>query len=216
MKFIIDAKPNLRVKPLDKMQVKELSNYILTLEEVKKLLDTISFQTRMGLAQYHKLDILTSDLTGHCIEATRRVCYGFGNVFDIVPYETQNIFNKNINHSFAVASLDTIEGLKRYIIDVTYRQFCTQEKCSDEAMFKSYIAPGRFFANLPLLKQLLRDGYLEITEESLVNYGDSFVLSGMSFENSRQGKFIIPTSTSYTFEDYNHTLETGKMLTKIH
>lgn len=214
MKFIIDTKPNLRVKPLDKSQVKEFSHYILNPEDVKRLLDTISFQTRMGLMKYHKLDVINSDLTGHCIEATDRVCYGFGNIFDIVSYKTQNIFDKNINHSFAVASLDTTEGLKRYIIDVTYRQFCTQEKCSDDAMFRSYIAPGRFFANLPLLKQLLRDGYLEITEESLVNYGNSFVLAGISYERSRQGNFIIPSTTPYTFDDYNQTLETGKMLVK--
>lgn len=198
-KFIVTQEPNLNITPLSKERIIELSNYVLTLEELKQILDTIVYKTRMDLKEAHSLDITKDSLTGFCIEATDRICCGFGNYFDILPYDVHNILNKDIYHSFAVGRFDTIEGVKRYIIDITYRQFCLAKK--DRSM------PGHFFYNQSLLKSLLKDGYLEANSDNLVIYGASFVLVGEEFDKRSN-------PTLYEYEDYSHSLETGKMLVK--
>lgn len=212
-KFIINQPPNMNIHPLTQERVKELSDYVLSLQELRNLLDTISYQTRMALQEYHQLDIAKDPLTGHCIEATDRVCYSYGNYFDILPYEVQRVFSEHMFHTFAVGRFDTVEGVKRYIIDLTYRQFCLTKEY-EEKLGYSFIGPGHFFYDKKLLKQLLKNGYLEVTRDSLVAYGESFSIAGQAFYKSKRKSFTNSKFIHYSYEEYSEVLETGKMITK--
>lgn len=212
-KYIINQPPNMQMKILTKDKIKELSHQILTLKELKDIINTMTYQTRFSLMQYHHLDLIEEPLTGFCLEATDRLCCAYGNDFDIMPYKVQQTFTPHMYHSFAVGRFDTVEGLKRYIIDLTYRQFCLTQEYEKELDY-GLIGPGHFFYNKKLLKKLLKDGYLEVTKDSLVTYGESFSIAGQVFYNSCRKSFITPQLIHYTYEEYNETLETGKMITK--
>ena len=214
MEYIIDQEPNLEIEPLTEEQIKKLSTIILTEEQLEKLLDSIVYKTRMAFQRYHNIDIRKHHLTGHCMEATDRICYGYGRIFDILHYRVETTFHPSINHSFAVGRFDTVEGVKRYIIDLTFRQFCLTDRCKEHKNQHTFIAPGSFFHNQELLRKLLEKGYIEVTRGSLTCYADSFVLAGKSLEDHRENRFGIIHHAPYNYEEYSEALETGKILVK--
>lgn len=212
MEFIISTKPKLLIDTLNSEALKELSDYVLSKEEAKQILDTIVYGARMTLKEYYNIDISNEPLTGYCMDAVRECC-SIGKDFDILPYKVETTFEENIYHQFAVIRLETKEGVKRYIIDPTYRQFCIVGECEESQVQPTYIAPGHFFYNKSLLKRLLRDGYFEITRSSLPCYANSFIWSAEAMENPKCKQFSLPTPY-YTYEDYSSALETGKIVSK--
>lgn len=83
-------------------------------------------------------------------------------------------------HTFSIVTINN----KKYIVDLTYRQFFLKDKSSLErigvcALFNTL--PGKFMtmsdSRLKTASKLLRDGYIEMTDENIKNYFDGFALS---------------------------------------
>ncbi len=73
---------------------------------------------------------------------------------------------------------------KNYIVDLTYRQFFLKDRNSLERIGVcglSNTLPGRFMmmneSRMKTASKLLKDGYIEMTDENIKNYFDGFALS---------------------------------------
>ncbi len=83
-------------------------------------------------------------------------------------------------HAFNIVSV----GEKNYIVDLTYRQFFLKDRSSLErigvcSLFNT--TPGKFMmmneSRIRTASKLLKDGYIEMTDENIKNYFDGFALS---------------------------------------
>lgn len=83
-------------------------------------------------------------------------------------------------HAFNIITINN----KKYIVDLTYRQFFLKDRNSLErigvcSLFNTM--PGRFMtlndSRMKTATKLLKDGYVEMTDENMKNYFDGFALS---------------------------------------
>ena len=83
-------------------------------------------------------------------------------------------------HSFNIVTIND----KKYIVDLTYRQFFLSDKSSLErigvcSLFNTL--PGKFMtlneSRMETASKILKDGYIEMTDENMKNYFDGFALS---------------------------------------
>lgn len=96
---------------------------------------------------------------------------------------------------------------KKYIVDTTYKQFFKKSHASLEEIgvpLTCAPSPGIFMQQTETRQQvankILKDGWIELTEETLKSYCDGFTLS---FRNGLYYEMINPTfTTPYTYEDY--------------
>lgn len=83
-------------------------------------------------------------------------------------------------HTFNIVTINN----KKYIVDLTYRQFFLKDKSSLERIGVCTLLntlPGRFMtmsdSRLKTASKILKDGYIEMTDENMKNYFDGFALS---------------------------------------
>ena len=83
-------------------------------------------------------------------------------------------------HAFNIITIND----KKYIVDLTYRQFFLSDKSSLErigvcSLFNTL--PGKFMtlneSRMETASKILKDGYVEMTDENMKNYFDGFALS---------------------------------------
>ena len=107
-------------------------------------------------------------------------------------------------HAFNIVTINN----KKYIVDLTYRQFFLRDKSSLErigvcSLFNTM--PGRFMTLNDSRKrtalELLKNGYIEMTDENVKNYFDGFALS---YRNATYYEDTLDFSftTNYTPYDY--------------
>lgn len=95
---------------------------------------------------------------------------------------------------------------KKYIVDLTYRQFfCKDQSSLDRTgIYKlTGTLPGTFMLMNESRKktalQLLKDGYIEMTDENIKNYFDGFALSfrnGSFYDMTNDYSYTTPYSTN--------------------
>ncbi len=83
-------------------------------------------------------------------------------------------------HAFNIVTIND----KKYIIDLTYRQFFLKDRSSLEriGVFSLFnTTPGKFMtlndSRMNTALELLKNGYIEMTDENIKNYFDGFALS---------------------------------------
>lgn len=111
------------------------------------------------------------------------------NIFDNINIdyciiEIKNIIDENAkDHSAIIVKLND----KNYLIDPTYRQFFLENNCQED----SYIVndkfvlispdPGFYYLKnpdmMPIAKEILSNGYIELNENIAKAYGDSFKIT---------------------------------------
>ena len=107
-------------------------------------------------------------------------------------------------HAFNIVNFND----KKYIIDLTYRQFFLKDKSSLErigvcSLFNT--TPGKFMtlndSRMRTALELLKNGYIEMTDENVKNYFDGFALS---YRNATYYDETLDFSfkTNYTPYDY--------------
>ena len=196
--YIIYQEPERKV--IDKDLLEETINHYnntnegLTDEEIKVLLNYVVENAR---SQFESMGInlKTSSLNGLC---------ELGQVLTIMPLEklglkvTKNsanlCFNYPFNHVFGTVSFpyqynDKIVD-KTYLIDSTYRQFFTTVRCNEGRYYteeentglKIAPDPGYFVLDLSFAKNLMRDGYIELTKENAKKYGEAFYKASIPLE----------------------------------
>ena len=114
--------------------------------------------------------------------------------------DTSKVFGGNFQHTINIAE---VQG-KNYIIDPTFSQFLiyiyTFESLR-ELVPNKCIPVGAWFVsdekNIPMIESLLRDGYIEATDDVVKRYFDCFVLA-----NDSKRKNSTDRKVKYTAEDY--------------
>lgn len=199
--FIIECNP-IRTKISDeklKTVTEHINNGIedgLSEQEIKLLLDWTVENTRQNIEKYTHQDITNDDLTGLC---------GFARSSSLLPLENifKETYNNTIDFKFVIDDLKHAFGTitfplkiekeiieKQYLIDITFRQFLKKIMCENptyrlDGTFS--MDPGYFLCNktrktnesLTLTQQLVKKGYIELTDENLKLYINSFIYSSI-------------------------------------
>lgn len=193
MDYIIDFKPpiikNINKEKISEIEYKIINRISITKEEAKYLLDYIIYLTR------YKINSNLDNYDYKCDLAQSMLYYYFQKLnCNVSSCMTQNVITNNIiGHSFLVINLSVDNQSTIYLIDPTYIQFFTKEKCSD---FKYFINPnypynilitpdpGYFIKkeDISKISNLINQGYEVLTEDIARIYGDSFY-------NTKTGEF---------------------------
>lgn len=204
--FIIESKP-IRTVVDDNLLI-QVSEHInngcedgLTESEIQTLLDWVVENTRRNIEKYTGQDITDNDLMGLCGFAQTSSLTPLENHFK-ETYNSTTDFNtpdikyvvNDLRHAFGTITfpLKTENGVveKQYLVDVTFRQFFKRIMCENPTYSLTgtfEMDPGYFLCNkirktkesIHLSKQLLKKGYVELTDENLKLYIDSFIYSSI-------------------------------------
>ncbi|MEG2322274.1 MAG: hypothetical protein RSB71_02175 [Bacilli bacterium] len=187
--YFFEQKLSLIKDFLSKEEIENLSKVRLNDEQIKLILDTIMLQTRVFLTnKCHINDIKRDDLTGKCIMTSDYIWYHYRKLFDTYQLAVENIFTKTIGHTITIINFNHIDGLKSYILDPTFRQFCLISKCNINRIYhisNCKVAPG-YFMDTNTAQTLLENGYLELSLKNAKLYGDSFVLADQISQNNKE------------------------------
>lgn len=204
--FIIESKP-IRTK-VDDDSLIQVTEHInngcedgLNESEIQTLLDWTVENTRQNIEKYIGRDITNDDLMGLCGFAQTSSLEPLENYFK-VTYNSTTDFNtpemiyvlNDLRHAFGTITfpLKTKNGVvdKQYLVDVTFRQFFHRIMCENPtySLTGTYVMdPGFFLCNrmrktkesVELATQILKKGYIELTDENLKMYIDSFIYSSI-------------------------------------
>lgn len=102
-------------------------------------------------------------------------------------------FGYPLNHYFGTVTFPTIVNdqiiEKTYLIDVTYRQFFSTVRCNYGRYFSNSLNsfsapdPGYFVEDIDFAKELMANGYIELTEDNARKYGESFVKASVLYKD---------------------------------
>lgn len=190
--FIIDSSPIFSndFDSDDKLKniIYNVRSKLLSNDIDDSLIDKCSYGSNLVLRNARELDI----------ESRRVVIYpGFTKEHDLLHFGSGY-------HAFNIVTINN----KKYIVDLTYRQFFLNDRNSLErigicTLFNTM--PGRFMTLNDSRKktalELLKNGYIEMTEENMKNYFDGFALSYRNatyYEETEDFSF----TTMYTPYDY--------------
>lgn len=168
-------------------------------EDAEKLLEWVVENTRKILSKMG-INIEKNSLNGFC---------ELGQALSILPFEVLDLnvtknraslcFGYPYNHAFGTVSIPIIDNdkviEKTYLIDTTYRQFFSTVRCNmgryyleeNDLDIETTPAPGFFVKDKEFAKELMGNGYIELTEETAKKYGEPFYLSSLKLgeKNSR-------------------------------
>jgi hypothetical protein len=175
---------------------KDLENG-LTIKEAEELLKWTVNNTRNNLLSDENIKDLKHGLGG---------CCGFSQFSSLYPLQELGL-KITINnmrdlggpaHAYGTVTfpVETKEGIvnKQFLIDCTYNQFFDIAKCASDRYFQfdeangflKYRDPGYFMkedTNKELFaKELLENGFVELTDDNLYNYAYGFIMSSTDGE----------------------------------
>ena len=164
----------------------------LSLDETKELLDYISYQTRVKIAEHEGKNFEEYLFPMKCDLAQSMICYYLNDLgIKNNSINTNETIPNVTGHSLVIATINTIKGPKQYIVDPTYIQFFSKDKCTKEryTILRNIVCispdPGyfvKFEHNEEKLMPLLEDGFIELNEETAKAYGDSFFRTKVSVQ----------------------------------
>lgn len=167
-------------------QIEELCKYnnVLNIEDIHTLLKYVSYSVRKKIADYEGMSMSEYSYSNKCDLAQSMICYYLQNLgIKVNPVNTNEVISGVCGHSFVIASFNTNEGEKIFLLDPTYLQFFSKEKCDSHrfVIIDNSICvapdPGFFVVenhNESVILPLLQNGYIELTEKVAKAYGDSF------------------------------------------
>ncbi len=210
---------NINNKPEDiklVFQIEELckSNIQLNEEDVRVLLSHLSYLVRKLLADSNGVDMSEYSYYYKCDTAQSMICYYLNSLgIKTNPVNTNEVINGVCGYSLVLATFDTTSGEKTFLIDPTYIQFFSKEKCdkSNFVVINDIVCvspdPGYFIVEdnkEEVILPLLNDGYIEFNEEVASAYGNSFFQTKQGTQKSQiknnkaSGSNYIKWFTSYT------------------
>lgn len=152
------------------------------------------------------------DLTNGCILSSLYVkeeCDKLGidcEIIELYPGYNKDarLFGNTGYHHFNIIRINSRE----YLVDVSYKQFFKESHCNLEEIgvpFMCAPSPGTFMLldeeRKKVAEKILKDGWIEITNQNLKHYCDGFT---WSFRNGLYYEIFQPTNynTEYSQEDY--------------
>ncbi len=158
----------------------------LTKDESLYFLSYISYKVRDLLIKSKNENVDEYNFSGDCTNAQSMLKYYFDDLgLKSIPVQTNRIFFNVIQHSFIIVYLLEEDDLVPYIVDPTYNQFFDIDKClASKYVIKDGIIkwtpdPGYFVLKADeekqnIIKKLLKYGFMEMTRDNAIIYGDSF------------------------------------------
>lgn len=217
--YIIESEPTI-ITDMDVERVRlAVDNYnhakdsdsVISIDDVNVILEYVVQNARKIMS--NNLDINTSSLLGECGHAQNYVVIPLSNIGVQVSVNNSKYFPYcDSVHAFAVATFDVIEDgknvKKRFLIDPTYRQFfSTLLACYGRYFLKSHnpkqvIAPMAGYHiireknGFNIAQKILKDGYIELTDEVLLAYGHSFSLQSVPVDDNSMRQEVLNTPLS--------------------
>lgn len=135
-----------------------------------------------------RFDIYNDSLSGYCGLTQALTCFPLLEIgLKITVNNTSKLPDGAFRHAFATCIFPIKDGNhvyeKQFLLDVTYRQFFTTDRCNEEAMKRNYDSLGNVDAGyfisksadgIKFAQELLKKGYVELTEENARWYGYGF------------------------------------------
>lgn len=187
MSKIIEFDINENIENENKIsEIEELcrNNSKLSIPEIEALLGNLSYLVREKISNYENKDIKDYMFYNKCDLAQSMIYYYLDKLnINAHPVNTNDVIQGVCGHSIVIASFDTPDGEKLYLVDPTYMQFFDSEKCNvnNYVIINDTVCvspdPGYFVKkddNEEAVLPLLKNGYIELTEEFARVYGDSF------------------------------------------
>lgn len=188
-------------------------------EEAILILNWDIQNARKSLARSEK-DFPTSSLTGCCGYAQSITLLPFIEVGLEVTINNANYLPGAVyRHAFGTVKIpikinDTVIT-KQYLLDASYRQFFTTAECNPGRYYiRDYDAgpaagyyvcqteEGRIFA-----KELLTNGFIELTEENAKTYGNGFACESLNLETLQAQEIITKFPGKLYIDSINNSQE---------
>ncbi len=154
----------------------------LTDEEIEILLQASVMNARRGLETLG-IDIKNNSLNGFCELGQALSLMLLENIgLEVTKNSASESFDYPFNHAFGTVTFPYDGTTKTYLIDTTYRQFFTTNRCNEGRYYqeeentglKVAPDPGYFVEDENFARSLMRNGYIELTEENATKYGEAF------------------------------------------
>jgi hypothetical protein len=139
-------------------------------------------QKQYFISPYERVDspdLETSSLSGYCGHTQVFIKSALEDIgYAPKCYTIQSLEEvATENHVALTLDLQTTEGTRRYLLDPTFRQFCTGGEKS----------PGALLAHLPdgehIIKNLLTEGFVELTPTRAASYLSAFCSGVCPFDS---------------------------------
>lgn len=158
----------------------------LTIEEVKLALDFISSEIR------NNLDVNTPS-TRLCKEsscAVEDLCYFLA--IPCIQFCTSELGVTPLEHHFGILGFKTEQGQICFLVDLTYIQFSLDKYNIDapKTQVIPIISPGKFMDEA-IKEELIKNGYLTLTEENITQYINGFINGYKSLYIENQNKNLL-------------------------
>lgn len=183
--YIIDEEPKRFV--IDESRLDEDIDSLkkgndLTDEEIEILLQASVMNARRGFETLG-IDIKNNSLNGFCELGQALSLMPLENIgLEVTKNSASESFDYPFNHAFGTVTFPYDGATKTYLIDTTYRQFFTTNRCNEGRYYqeeentglKVAPDPGYFIEDEGFARNLMRNGYIELTEETATKYGEAF------------------------------------------
>lgn len=183
--YIIDEEPKRFV--IDEIRLDEAIDSLkkgndLTDEEIEIFLQASVMNARRGFATLG-IDIKNNSLNGFCELGQALSLMPLENIgLEVTKNSASASFDYPFNHAFGTVTFPYDGTTKTYLIDTTYRQFFTTNRCNEGRYYqeeentglKVAPDPGYFVEDENFARSLMRNGYIELTEETATKYGEAF------------------------------------------
>lgn len=183
--YIIDEEPKRFV--IDESRLDEAIDSFqkgndLTDEEIEILLQASVMNARRGFETLG-IDIKNNSLNGFCELGQALSLMPLENIgLEVTKNSASESFDYPFNHAFGTVTFPYNGATKTYLIDTTYRQFFTTNRCNEGRYYqeeentglKVAPDPGYFVEDKNFARSLMRNGYIELTEETATKYGEAF------------------------------------------
>lgn len=183
--YIIDEEPKRFV--IDESRLDEDIDSLkkgndLTDEEIEILLQASVMNARRGFETLG-IDIKNNSLNGFCELGQALSLMPLENIgLEVTKNSASESFDYPFNHAFGTVTFPYDGATKTYLIDTTYRQFFTTNRCNEGRYYqeeentglKVAPDPGYFIEDEEFARNLMRNGYIELTEETATKYGEAF------------------------------------------
>lgn len=144
----------------------------MTLEEIKNKLDYIINTIRQNLDVNNSQTRMCKESSLHVL----KLCDGLGIPY--IPFSMGELGMPELEHHFGITGFNTEEyGQICFLIDLTYIQFTDKEyyiNLRNKSEAKLSLSPGNFISD-ENKNNLLKNGYLTLTEETFNNYLGCFI-----------------------------------------
>lgn len=186
----------------------------LTTEETKIFLDHLVFVVRRDT----KITDIKDIDCAKCNETSRLVgAFTIFNNCDCDILSFKQIMDIELTHHSNIVSINTVEGIKNFLVDLTYIQFFKDSYILDNLKtmnFKKYIITNE---QITLSKNLIEQGYVEFTEDNFKLYIEAFLdayseVMNIDKTEAYQKLYDYLNNQKLKFNSLNDNYETSKSI----